>query len=119
LRHLLRLQTFWTSETLVVEALTTAEETVTAIPDQRKKATTRVLVKVVGQTSPQAKSAQGLRSIRTSNSSRSKSDRDSAKKPHPLGGGVFFLGLEKVFTYLEVKTKPELYSEPPKALECE
>ena len=33
-----------------------------------------------------------------------------AVNPTPLGGGVYFLGLEKVFTYLEVRSKPELYS---------
>jgi hypothetical protein len=110
LHHHRQLQTFWTSETLEAAVLTTAEETVIVIQDQRKKATTRVLVRVVGPTSHQARSAQGLRSIRTSNSSRSKSDRDGAKKPHPLGGGVYFLGLEKDFTYLEVRSKPELYS---------
>jgi hypothetical protein len=70
---------------------------VIVIPDLRKKATTRALVRVVGQTSHQARSDHGLRSIRTSNSSRSKSDRDSAKKPHPLGGGVYFFGLGKGF----------------------
>jgi hypothetical protein len=70
--------------------LTTAEETVIVIPGLRKKATTRVLVRAVGQTSLQARSAQGLKSIRTRNSSRSNSDRDSAKNPTPKGWGLLF-----------------------------
>jgi hypothetical protein len=31
--------------------------------------------------------------------------------------GITFLGLEKVFTYLEVRSKPELYSQPLQALD--
>jgi hypothetical protein len=50
----------------VAEAQTTAEEIATAIQDQRKNATTRALVKAVGLISHPAKSAQGLKSIRTS-----------------------------------------------------
>ena len=62
--------------------------------DPRSRVTTKDLARVGGQINHQAKSALELKSIRTSNSSRSKSDRDSALNPTPLRGGVYFNSAE-------------------------
>ena len=60
------------------------------LEDPRSRETTKDLAREDGLISHQAKSAQDLRSIRTSNSSRSKSDRDSALIPTPFGVGITF-----------------------------